>query len=296
MSDSAAATAPSRIAAPDARRERMYCDLRGYRVSVDVADPDAARSVKAIFREFETAAHPDGAQVAPYALGREGESWTVSHAGGVAYSTDILPDAFVGLEWQLVTDAIAHRCDLFHLHAAALRSPASSAAVVVAGVSGSGKTTLTLGLMTRGFLPYSDDVTLIDPEACAPTAFRRAFHIDDGTRSLLAGLRVPPAWDFDNVPAGYFRPPHWAEEAGPIRVVLFPTLAPGAAPALTPLTMVDAAARLLPFSATLTQATSLALRTAARIVAGARCYDLVTGDLDQTLDLVIEQVERDDDG
>ncbi len=290
MRDSVAATGPCR----DAGTERMHCDLRGYRVSVDIADPDAARSVRAIFREFETAAHPDGANVAPYALAREGESWAVSHAGLVVYRTDILPDAFIALEWQLVTDAIAHRRDLFHLHAAALLSPTSRSALVVAGVSGSGKTTLTLGLMARGFLPYSDDATLIDPETGAPAAFRRAFHIDDGTRSLLAGLRVPPAWEFANVPAGYFRPPRWAEQGRPIRTVLFPTLSPDTVPALSPLAMADAAACLLPFSATLRQSPSLALRTAARIVAGARCYRLATGDLDRTLDLVAGRVERDD--
>lgn len=294
MRDSGTATRPSRIAAPDADLGRMYCDLGGYRVSVAVVDPDAARSVGAIFEEFETAARPDGGGAAPYALEREGESWAVSHAGLVAYRTDALPDALVALEWQLVTDAIAHRRDLFHLHAAALLSPASPTALVVAGVSGSGKTTLTLGLMTRGFLPYNDDAALIDPETCAPAAFRRAFHIDDGTRSLLTGLRAPPVWDFANVPAGYFRPPRWAEESRPIRTVLFPTLAPGVAPALIPLTMVDAAARLLPFSATLAQSPPLALRTVARIVADARCYQLVTGDLDRTLDLVAGQVERDD--
>ena len=75
--------------------------------------------------------------------------------------------------------------------------------------------------------------------------------------------------------------------------MLFPTLIPGAAPALTPLAMADAAARLLPFSASLAQSPPLALRTAARIVARASCYDVVAGDLSRTLGLVAERMRHD---
>ena len=285
------ATNPVGTAAVTPRGGHLSYDLRGYRVTVDVPDPAAARLVGSIFREFAIPAHPDGADAA-YALRREGQSWTAADPRGIAYRSEALADAVLALEWQIVTATIAHRRDCFHLHAAALLSPDASASLVVVGVSGSGKTTLALGLMARGFLPYSDDATLIDPDTCAPTAFRRAFHIDDGTRSLLLGLPEPPHWDFAAAPAGYFSPPRWAEDPCPIRTVLFPTLVPGAAPALAPLAMADAAARLLPFSATLAQSPPLALHTAARIVASASCYDLVAGDLAQTLDLVIERVGR----
>lgn len=292
MGDSGS-TPPAGIAVAEPVVGPLSYDMRGYRVSVDVPDPDAARLVGSIFRAFECAAHPNGAGSVAYELRRDGQSWRVSNPERITYRTEILADALLALEWQLVTDMIAHRRDCFHLHAAALLSPAVPAALVVAGMSGSGKTTLTLGLMARGFLPYSDDTTLIDPDTCAPTAFRRSFHVDVSTRSLLANLPAPPDWDFDAAPAGYFSPPRWAEDACPIRTVLFPTLAPGAAPALAPLTIAEAAARLLPFSATLAQSPPLALRTAARIVAGARCYDLVAGSFDDTLDLVIERFMRD---
>ena len=179
-------------------------------------------------------------------LRRIGESWRVAGPGSATYRTASLADALLALEWQLVTDAIAHRRDRFHLHAAALLAPAAPAALIVAGVSGSGKTTLTLGLMARGFLPYSDDATLIDPDTCAPTAFRRAFHVDDGTRSLLAALPTPPDWYFEAAPAGYFSPPRWAEIARPIRIVLFSSLFPDAVPTLAPLTLAQAAARPAP--------------------------------------------------
>lgn len=269
-------------------------DLAGRPVAIVVPDAAARSIVARIFGDFDP---PPAARMAPtiaYALTRADDAtWEVTAAGSVTYRSPQLMDAIVALEWAIVTEMIAARRDLFHLHAAALASPVRDATVVIAGESGSGKTTLTLGLMARGFLPYSDDVTLVAPESGDPLPFRRAFHIDARTQSLLRGLPSPPDWDFDAAPVGYFIVPRWADAPCPIRVVLFPTLTPGAEAGLTPLSLPDAVARLLPFSATLAHFPALALRMAARTVERARCYALTAGDFAATLDRVIAQLRWD---
>src|SRR5205823_5200659 len=142
---------------------------------------------------------------ANYALTRADDAtWEVTASGAVSYRSPQLMDAVIALEWGIVSHMLAARRDLFHLHAAALMSPVCTDTVLIAGESGSGKTTLALGLMARGFLPYSDDVTLITPDTGDPLPFRRAFHIDTKTQSLLQSLPSPPDWDFAAAPAGYF--------------------------------------------------------------------------------------------
>jgi hypothetical protein len=269
-------------------------DLFGYGVAINVPDPAARSIVTRIFAGFDLLSPTSSAPASIYAMTYEDDAtWEVTASGAVSYRSPQLMDAVIALEWVIVSEMLAARRDLFHLHAAALMSPARTDTVVIAGESGSGKTTLTLGLMARGFLPYSDDVTLITPDRGDPLPFRRAFHIDARTQSLIQSLPSPPGWDFAAAPTGYFLVPQWAVAPAPIRTVLFPKRTPGAAPRLTPLSLADAVARLLPFSVTLEHSPALALRVTARIVEQARCYALTTGDFAATLDCVIAQLRQD---
>lgn len=268
-------------------------DLNGYCVLLDLPDPTARATVVRILGGSPLPASAASSPLTTYAL-RQGNDalWEVTVAGHLTYGSASITNAMVALEWQIVTDMIAYRRDLFHLHAASLMVPTRATSLLIAGESGSGKTTLALGLMARGFLPYSDDVTFIDPDTNDLLPFRRAFHIDSQTQSLLHSLSSPPDWDFDAAPAGYFSVLRWAEIVQPIRTILFPTLMPGATPTLTPLSLADGVARLLPFSVTLAQSPALALRTAAAIVGNARCYALTAGDFAATLDCVTDHLQR----
>lgn len=216
--------------------------------------------------------------------------WHVEMDGYALYTGDEPSFALLALEWRLVTDLVARRHDRFHVHGATLCLPSRAGSILIPGESGSGKTTLTLGLMARGFLPYADDVSLIDPTTLSPETLRRAFHIDARTRSLIARLQPAPAWDWDTLPAGYFLPPRWADRPAPLRYVLFPSLQPDATPRLTALSVADAAMALLPYSTTLAQRPDLALATAARLTAHARAYRLITGDVEATIRSVVDLV------
>jgi len=268
---------------PDAEPP-VSLDLLGYRALVTAPDAGMRAKIAAIFGDLRAPDDHPVEKAARYRLTCDNAArWSLFANESCTYSGGRSADALIALEWQLVTDLVAYRRDCFHLHAAALADPSDSCGVLVVGASGSGKTTLALGLMTCGFLPYADDVTLIAPATLRPRPLRRAFHADDATRALVGALGGPPVWRSASLPEGYVLPARWATAAVPIRYVLFPTLAPGEPPALVPLSVADAVTALLPFSMTLSHDPALALAVAARLTRHARCYRLSTGDLGATV-------------
>lgn len=269
----------------------MYYDLHGYTVQVRVTDPSAYHPVLKILEAFAIADSDGAADCVSYSIARDDDSWVVSSGEVITYRTDTLTNALMAIEWHLVTDMLAFRRDLFHLHGAALLTPDARLSMLILGASGSGKTTLTLGLMARGFLPFADDVILMEPTTLELHAFQRAFHVDEGTIARIKGLHGTPPWRFDDAPPGYFVPPMWAKHSAPVRFVFLPTLQPDAPPSLTPLSVADAAIALLPFSQTLAETPPLALAVAARLTAQASCFRLSTGDLEATIRLITTLVK-----
>jgi len=263
----------------------LRCDLLGYCAYITIPDPaayDAAAQVLGAFRP----ARAIPVDAPHYTLTCDYGLWTVSRPG-TRFATDgELTNGLLALEWQLVTDALAARSDLFHLHAAALATPDNGAGVLIVGDSGSGKTTLVLALMQRGFLPYSDDVALLDPSTLRLRPFPRAFHVREGTYALLDDGPGAPTWDEATMPHGFFLPPQYATASAPVRLVLFPTLRPGQPLELVPLGPGESAPLLLTQTLTLTESPTLALGTAARLTGAADCYRLFTGDLTATADRV----------
>ncbi len=270
----------------------MYYDLHGYTAQVHVADPSAHHPILQILEAFAVPDTNVAADCVSYTIARDNDAWVVSSGDVITHRTDTLTSALMAIEWHLVTDMLAFRRDLFHLHGAALLTPDARSSLLILGASGSGKTTLTLGLMARGFLPFADDVILMEPATLELHPFQRAFHVDEGTIARINGLHSTPAWRFDDAPPGYFVPPRWAEQTAPVRFVFLPTLQPDAPPSVTPLSVADAVIALLPFSQTLAGAPSLALAVAARLAAQASCFRLVTGDLEATTRLVATLVEE----
>ena len=268
---------------PGTATTNEYADqynVLGSWVEVRTTSPSARRAVNNILREFAGGKKkPHAEPVARYSLTLDdGLYWQVSAGEVIPCVSCQLANALTLLEWQIVMDALGRRDDLFYLHGAALAAPTSRDGVLLIGESGSGKTTLALGLMLRGFTPFNDDVTLIDPATLELQSFRRAFHLEEGTRGLLHSFPLPDSWDLEAEPRGYFLPPVWAESGAPVRYVLFPTFQAGAAPELTRLTAPEAAGALLAHT-TLQRAPGRGLATVARLTAQAACYRLRTGDL-----------------
>jgi hypothetical protein len=268
----------------DSAATTLSYSLLDYHVTIAAADPEGRAALDSILRGFPR--HPASERSTHYALERDDRGWIVEQRATRTGEGLTLAQALMMIEGALVVDMLASRRDRFHLHGAALCNPSGNGSILILGASGAGKTTLTLALMARGFLPYADDVIVMEPDDLTPQTFQRAFHVNASTRRLIAGLTDTRPWSLDDVPDGYLMPRRWAESPANVRAIFFPTLQPCDTPAVTALSIPEAAATLLPFSATLDQAPRIALAAAARLTAQAICYTLVSGDLRATADLV----------
>lgn len=271
---------------------RLRYRILTHAVEIDVPDAAMRDAVARVLGHFtpDDGDADDGGMATErvqYTLVRSSEQrWMVSRSGS-GFGTDTeMTSGLLALEWHLVTDALAKQTTFFHLHGAALATPGGQRSVLVVGESGSGKTTLMLALMQRGFLPYSDDVALIEPESLLLHPFPRAFHLREGTRALLRERPDAPLGDFARLPPGFLLPPRYASAPAPVRFVVFPSLRLGQPPEFVPLTPAESATMLLSQTLTLTGTPVLALGTAARLTVAARCGRLFMGDLAATADLV----------
>lgn len=261
--------------------------ILGYDVAVG-SDVEAARTaVRRVLGGFGPQPAPHAEGVPAYQIVVDDIGCRLTLDGGAVYpneadeSVDLL-SVLGTLEFQLVTAALDRREDVFHMHGAALCLPTRPAGLVLAGESRSGKTTLTLGLMLRGFTPYTDDVALIDPDTLELRAVPRAFHIVPETWSILAPLAGgTPA--IDDAPKGYFLPPQWAQAPVPVKWILFPEYRPHQVPQLIPLSPAEAASAIVTKTTTLSQSPKMALATTKRLIEHAACYRFLTGDLAETV-------------
>jgi hypothetical protein len=251
-------------------------DLLGYRVAVTVSDPleGACRSVLANF-----AIDAPGAEAAAqsYSVIRADDRWHVEADGRRIHSVADERAAIATLEWQLVSDALKRRPDLFHVHGAALAPPALDGAVVLAGAAGVGKTTLARALMDRGFLPFGDDVTLVDPQSLELQPFPRAFHLRETGGDTPDGARGSLT---------YFQPVHWARSPLPVKLILFLSRGGEGEARAVLLGPADAASSLLRHSGSLAAAPAHALAVAVRIIAQAACHRFELGSPEASAALV----------
>lgn len=265
-------------------------DIVGYHACVSGSPEHVPATLRQILRGFHCPAPPPAAGLPRFDVSAAGSEWVVTMNGELVYRGDDYLLALGMLEFQLVESALNRDTGQFHLHGASLCAPLRRAGLVLAGASGVGKTTLSLALMLRGFVPFTDDIVLIDPATLHLRGVRRAFHTGAETWPLLeavAGRAVRP--DID-APPGYFVPPQWASEPVPVGWLLFPEFHPHQTPRLVPLTPAEAASRVLAQTGTLARSPRLALSTATALIQQAACYRFITGDLEQSVAVVQELV------
>ncbi len=241
---------------------------------VDVAHPEDRAALRAALSGFAPAAAAQPSDVICTVRRTAGALWTVTTSGAAPQQAATLEDALLAVEWQLVTDMLAHQTGRFHLHGAALLDPAGTTTVLVLGASGVGKTTLTLALMAAGFRPYADDVVLLDADTLIVDRFPRAFHVDANTRRLVSPLFQDRRWEVAGLPAGNCLPLEWASEPVPVGVIILPKGRGETHPRLVPLGVADTAMALLSCTTTLERAPGLALRAAARLAATTASFAL----------------------
>lgn len=242
-----------------------------------------AKQLAALLAPFE--APPDGQEPAlrlvVHLRGEDG-TWIVEREGEriAAFSDANL--LLTQLEWHAITAGLTATRDQAVFHAGALAR--DGAAVILLGQSGVGKTTLTAGLIQRGWLPYADDVTLLDTRTAALEVFPRCFHMDaPALRRAAAGPH------FKAVPGlpEHAHPLRWAAPGlVPTAIVMIERDAQGPS-AMRPIAQAEAAAALLGQAMANTLPRATVADVAVRAAAGARaCRRLNNGDIEGALDLL----------
>jgi hypothetical protein len=187
------------------------------------------------------------------------------------------------LEWLVISRAIERSTDYVVFHAASLAW--RRRAVILVAPSGSGKTTLTAGLALRGWKPLADDLTVVDVASRAAHPFRRCFHADPFTRSVIEAAipsRTPVATLVD-----YIRPVRWGPERCEPAWVVIVRRDPDEPASMRPVTRAQAAGALFTSAIRngLTRAEVARLSVSlATTISG--CWELNNSDLRATLDLL----------
>ncbi len=197
------------------------------------------------------------------------------------------------LEWLINWEVIQHRNEFLQLHAASLSR--EGLGLVMPGHTGSGKTTLTAALLARGWSYYCDEFALIHPETLALHPFPRALCIKEPGFEVVdrLALRLERKTPYQKVTKGrvaYLNPldirTDIVSRPAPVRWMVFPRYAAGATPTLKPMSPAQAAyeAARQCFNFPVYRGRAVALLAA--IVRSAACYQLISGEIEATCDLL----------
>lgn len=216
------------------------------------------------------------------------------HAFDVRRRSEVLPH----MEWMINWQVIRHRDDFVQLHAATV--VCDRKALILAGDPGSGKSTLTAGMLARGWSYLCDEFALIDPQTLDTHPFPRALCMKEPSFPVIdrLGLRLQRKTPYHKPTKGrvaFLDPldvrPDVVAEPAPVGWVVFPRYVKGARPALEPIARAEAAYDLAKQCFNLQKHGGRALEVLAALVRDAACYRLVSGDIEETCDL-LEDMSR----
>jgi hypothetical protein len=261
---------------PPRIRADMFALLRPFAVAENDSFPTPA--------EIEIALRPAQADM-PVGAADDDEAaggWEAWADGERLFRIGVYDRLLRRLEWEVMSRAVQRARDWLAWHAASLSW--EGRALLLIGASGAGKSTLTVGLARRGWLPLTDDLTLLDPQTGTLAPFPRCFHV-----AAMEGAWAPSAaaltWPTLALP-DYARPRHWGragDQPAWLVVIGRDTAQPTR---LTPLSQAQAAGAL--FAATIQTASAAPTARVAATVAGATvgCWELNNNDLEAALDLL----------
>ncbi len=186
-----------------------------------------------------------------------------------------------------------HLPDYVQLHAAVLQR--GDVGLVIPGGPGFGKTTVTAALIKRGWNYASDEFALIDPQTIDLAPFPKSLSIKPGSVALLEreGIDIANLRRFHRadkgaircLPATNIRPNALVDRVTP-RLIVFPQLDGNAEPSLRELPRGLAAMNCLRRCFNFGRWGPIAMETVARLCERCSCYELTTGDLAKTCELI----------
>jgi hypothetical protein len=205
----------------------------------------------------------------------------------------LLSDVMACLMWHVNQEATwtASR-DQVVLHASC--AALDGTGVILAGPMESGKTTTVAALLGAGYGYLTDEAVAIEPETLLLRAYPKPLSIDPGSQSLLAHLapvheeRGLGQW----LVAGSAVGPSGCIDAVPAGVAIMLRYTPGASTALEPLSRAQLLVELAGCTFHFSDEPRRNLDVTAAMLQGCDTYRLVTGNLDEAVELVTDAVHR----
>jgi hypothetical protein len=214
---------------------------------------------------------------------------------GIMVSSKKLSTLVARLFWHINTQTLRQSGDFLLIHAGSVSTTAGDG-ILLPARSGGGKTTLVTALVRAGFLYLSDEGGAIDPVSRMLYPYPRALTLKVGHADVFPELcgRVNGSGWFEG--SKWIRPadirPGAVGKPCPIKLVVAHEYRPGAVTELTPLTTAQGAMELLTNSLNLLRYRSRALPLVADVARGARCYRMISGDLNEAVQAIIDLTAR----
>lgn len=205
----------------------------------------------------------------------------------------VLVDVIFHLMLQAMQAMIDGNDRFLLIHAGAVVTP-SGKGVLLPAVSGSGKTTLVTALVRAGFGFLSDELAVVEPETGRLHPFPRALNLKDGTLSLFPDLRPDDdgLWGVRHRAFARVGTVRRGAKAGPAEIgfVIAPMHTPGATTEVTTLSSAQLTKELWTNTLNIPRFGSRALPALADLCRKVKGYRLISSDLQESIDRVLELV------
>ncbi|MEK6677061.1 MAG: hypothetical protein AABZ47_15585 [Planctomycetota bacterium] len=266
-------------------------------VTLDTAPRRLTREYSSLYAPFATL-NPSHKKVRVSVLrtpwsARKRRRFQVCINGRLLYSPTHFCSVLPHVEWAVSWELQHAYPRFFQLHAATLEIDGMG--VVFPGQSGVGKSTLSLGLFNRGWNYLCDEFALIDAETLEVHPYPRAICVKEPSFAIAESLGMPlhggrRYWKGVKGPVGFVQPlsvrSNAIGRACPVRFVIFPQYQEKAEPTLIPMSRAETAFQLHEAAFNRFACHRPAHEILTGLVRGAECFRLITGDLQQTCDLI----------
>lgn len=225
--------------------------------------------------------------------------YEVRIGGNILFQPDSASELLPYVEWAITWDVPRVLPGLLQLHAATLERDGMG--LMLAGESGSGKSTLSVGLLTRGWRYFCDEFAMIDANTLMAHPYPRAICIKQSGYETLAKLGVrhdvgPKRLKGPKGSVMLVPPSALSSDAigrpCPLKFIVFPKYQANTRPTLEPISRPEAVARLHRVCFNLLTCKRLGLDVLTDLVRPASCYQLISGDLGDTCELLTNLVDR----
>jgi hypothetical protein len=261
----------------------LHLEVLDCGVQIECADENAHVLLQNVYRCFK---RPLKQRHINYQITRGFfDTLLIGRHGGYPETATSPGDFISKFDKDLIIETQKLRPDLYFVHAAVLAF--RDHAIALVAPSGFGKSTTTWALLHHGFKYLSDEIAPIDPRTLRVLPFPRALCLKNnppGDYSLPLG--VIATGRTIHVPTGVLPNATITEPLSLDSILFLRFIGEGEFPGLKRLGAAESTVRLCTNALNPLAHRDCGLDSAMAIVANARCYELFTGDLRSTCELV----------